>query len=176
MKRLTLLLFIFAITIPNSWAKDNISTYAHKQAKKLTKEGWLLLNTSALSLEDQLIAQWEKISQISSHDSGRKSYLAETQIIKAPNLQEASDRARTACYAGLATMIRAEVKSLTTQYSELTSKAGESSTHTEFIHTAGSRSQECLQNIEPGLALYRKTPQGYEVQATYLLCTDRLYQ
>ena len=176
MKRVIFLLMLSAYVLCTVANKD-VTSEARKKAKALTKDGWILYDPTGGSLQERLIAERQRESLPSKYDVSRHAYIADSQIGKGENLEETLQRVRDACFSSLVVYLRTKVASITaTQVNSISSNGGSVQEEQSLLTIMGTKSRECLRNIEEGLVLYRKVKDGYEVQVTLWLCTDILYE
>lgn len=176
MKRYILAISMLLLFVSCTMAK-NPESEAKKRAKQLAKAGWVLYDPSGLTLDKQILAEVECANMPSKYNPSRQAYMNDTQIAKDRTLESALKKARNACYSSLASLLQTKVGQITAEQTTSTStNAGNVQTKQEILNILGTRSRECLRNIEDGLIIYRKVKDEYEVQLTLRLNTDMLYE
>lgn len=176
MKRIFLTYFTLGVCVFCIMAK-NPESEAKKKAKQLTKAGWVLYNPSGLALDKQILAERILANTPSKYDKSHQAYIIDTQIGKDRRLEDALEKARNACYSNLASLLQTEISSMSVDEVMLTSSnGGNVQTKEEFLNIMGTRSRECLRNVEDGLVIYRRVKDVYEVQMTLRIFTDTLYE
>lgn len=176
MKRIFLIFSTLCFCVFCIMAK-NPESEARKKAKQLTKTGWVLYDSSGPTLDKQILAEWGYANMPSKHDPSRHAYITDTQIGKGKRLEDVLQKTRNTCYSGLASLIQTEIGNiLDSQTNSTSSNDGNVQTQQDILNIIGTRSRECLRNVEEGLIIFRKVKDEYEVQMTLRLCTDMLYE